>query len=405
MSAIPTTTLTRVGANSYYIPSRLTSIPPDSRECIFGSAPDLNDGLVPITLFVLKNAMDASPRNLRSTVKSWLKTDDVFNKHFLQHVYFLCLANTKYDLDSLAISIPEEWQNRSVHTVVVSSDVHLVSFRSGPYFASNVGIRQAWRLFDDTHEAFQVPVVPDGHRENTIAIKDNIDLKGVRTSAGSRAYQTLYPEKKCNATCVEKLLEAGAAIVGKTKTVQFASGENARDWIDYSAPFNPRGDGYQEPSGSSTGSATVVSAELDTVGFFTRSIQMATTISQTLCARQVTKKPRAAAIELLYPTDIFSGCHNKYLSHTGRFIRHLEDFLQVKRKKLDVDGIFRRQSMAGGTSLKNYLDTQTVAHIQLYDCYQNCQTFVRDYEKEFRKKAFVDPYIEYKWCVIMLEMR
>lgn len=93
-----------------------------------------------------------------------------------------------------------------------------------------------------------------------IAIKDNIDLKGVRTSAGSRAYQTLYPEKECNATCVEKLLEAGAVVVGKTKTVQFASGENARDWIDFSPPFNPRGDGYQEPGGSSTGSATAVSA-------------------------------------------------------------------------------------------------------------------------------------------------
>jgi len=93
-----------------------------------------------------------------------------------------------------------------------------------------------------------------------IVLKDNIDLKGVRTSAGSRAYKALYPEKIRSAACVERLLEAGAVIVGKTKTVQFASGENARDWIDFSPPFNPRGDGYQEPSGSSTRSATAVSA-------------------------------------------------------------------------------------------------------------------------------------------------
>jgi len=88
---------------------------------------------------------------------------------------------------------------------------------------------------------------------------------------------------------------------------------------------------------------------------------MAATMSRTLCAREITKKTRAADIELLYPTDIFSGCHNKYLSHTGRFIRHLEDFLQVKRKKLDVDGLFRRQSIAGGASLKNYLDTVSIS--------------------------------------------
>ena len=84
---------------------------------------------------------------------------------------------------------------------------------------------------------------------------------------------------------------------------------------------------------------------------------MATTTSRTLDTRNITKKTCATGIELLYPNDIFSECHNKYLSHTGRFIRHLEDFLQVKRKKLDIDGLFRRQSMAGGTSLKNYLDT------------------------------------------------
>ena len=170
MSAIPTATLTRVGAIPYYSPSRLTSIPPDSRECIFGHMPDSNDEPVPITLFVLESAMDASPRNLRSTVDSWLQADDVFNKDFLQHVSFLVSANTKLYLDTLAISVPEEWKNQSVHAVVMDSNNDLVSFRGGPYFASNVGIRQAWRLFDDTNEAFQFPVVPDEHREHTCVL-------------------------------------------------------------------------------------------------------------------------------------------------------------------------------------------------------------------------------------------
>lgn len=93
-----------------------------------------------------------------------------------------------------------------------------------------------------------------------VGIKDNIDLKGIRTSAGNRAYQALYPPKEKSAVCVEKLLAAGAVIVGKTKTVQFASGANARDWIDYQASFTPRGDGYQDPSCSSTGSAAAMSS-------------------------------------------------------------------------------------------------------------------------------------------------
>lgn len=93
-----------------------------------------------------------------------------------------------------------------------------------------------------------------------IAIKDNIDLKGVCTSVGSRAVQDLYPPKTQNAAYVQKILAAGAVIVGKTKTVQFASGENARDWFDYQAPFNPRADRYQEPGCSSAGSAVAMAS-------------------------------------------------------------------------------------------------------------------------------------------------
>lgn len=93
-----------------------------------------------------------------------------------------------------------------------------------------------------------------------VAVTDNIDLKGVRTSAGNRAFQALYPAKARNAASVEKLLKAGAVIVGKTKTVQFASGENARDWIDFFPPFSPRGDGYQDPGCNSAGSATAASS-------------------------------------------------------------------------------------------------------------------------------------------------
>lgn len=46
-----------------------------------------------------------------------------------------------------------------------------------------------------------------------------------------------------------------------TKTVQFANGDRAtEDWVDYHAPFVLRGDGYREPSGSSTGAGSSTSA-------------------------------------------------------------------------------------------------------------------------------------------------
>jgi hypothetical protein len=53
---------------------------------------------------------------------------------------------------------------------------------------------------------------------------------------------------------VQNLIDAGAIVVGKMITSQFANGETATaDWVDYHEAFNPRGDGYQDTSSSSSG--------------------------------------------------------------------------------------------------------------------------------------------------------
>lgn len=91
-----------------------------------------------------------------------------------------------------------------------------------------------------------------------VAVKDVIDLKGVRTSNCCRAYDTLYGPKARTAPCFQALLDLGAIVVGKTKTVQFASGAHPIDFFDVQCSFNPRGDGYQSPSMSSEGSASAM---------------------------------------------------------------------------------------------------------------------------------------------------
>jgi hypothetical protein len=65
----------------------------------------------------------------------------------------------------------------------------------------------------------------------------------------------------------------------------------------------------------------------------------------------------------LYPADVFSGSDDIYLSHIEPFIRQLEDFLQIKRKKIDVDGLFKEQAAANGSSLKDYLDAVDLTDI------------------------------------------
>jgi len=93
-----------------------------------------------------------------------------------------------------------------------------------------------------------------------LAVKDIYNISGLKTTMGSRAYNVCYGKCDKTAEAIQKLLRLGAVIVGKTKTVQLASGLGPRDWIDYQCPFNPRGDGYLNPDCSSTGSAVGVAA-------------------------------------------------------------------------------------------------------------------------------------------------
>ncbi len=90
-----------------------------------------------------------------------------------------------------------------------------------------------------------------------VAVKDNIDVKGLPTTAACPAY--LYRPHK-DAACVARLREAGAIIIGKTNLDQFATG-----LVGVRTPygigrnlFNPK----LIPGGSSSGSALAVGAGL-----------------------------------------------------------------------------------------------------------------------------------------------
>ena len=85
------------------------------------------------------------------------------------------------------------------------------------------------------------------------AIKDNIDLAGVPTTAGCREYA--YTPSR-NAFVVDRLINAGAIAVGKTNLDQFATGLNGTrsPWGACRNSFNPD----YIAGGSSSGSAVAV---------------------------------------------------------------------------------------------------------------------------------------------------
>ncbi len=87
-----------------------------------------------------------------------------------------------------------------------------------------------------------------------IAVKDLYETKGIRTTAGSRFFSDYIPQQ--NAYSVQKLLNAGAVLTGKTNTHEIALGVTTNN--PHFGPCRNPWDPARIPGGSSGGSAVAV---------------------------------------------------------------------------------------------------------------------------------------------------
>lgn len=246
-----------------------------------------------------------SAEEYNSTLGAFRHEDDVFQDGFLQAVHLSRSEASDTSTEELGAcaSFSQETYGTKLFMAMGTNITGAVSaalsatIPSGPYFVSTAtgSIFKAYRLYRDDYVAFTQPVVSD-ERDGFLslsatsgdlmtrsiavpsrlystpsasqplaglrfAVKDIFHVKGVKTSGGSRAYYETYSIQNTTAPSVQRLLDLGAILVGKTGTAQFANGDRpTADWVDVHCPFNPRGDGYQQPSGSSTGSAVAVAA-------------------------------------------------------------------------------------------------------------------------------------------------
>ncbi|KAJ7935932.1 amidase signature domain-containing protein [Mycena leptocephala] len=246
-------------------------------EALFFSVPGVY-GFKPVT--VVQEAVPLS--RIPSLISNWTAIDDVFQPAFGKAVFLAGAAGssiTNQDGPSLVLPL--------INTTIPS----------GPYFLeiATGSLHPIYRLYDDFAGAFTQALLqtPGGTFQPLsaqipgsasltvgvpsrlyftktaekplagvrIGVKDIYQLAGVKNSNGNRAWYNLYPVNEVTGTAVQRLIDAGAQIVGSQKPSQFANGESATaDWVDYHSPFNPRGDGYQDPSSSSSGAGASIAS-------------------------------------------------------------------------------------------------------------------------------------------------
>ncbi|HEY8057636.1 MAG TPA: amidase family protein, partial [Acidimicrobiales bacterium] len=118
-------------------------------------------------------------------------------------------------------------------------------------------------------EAFvPVPGDPTGPLAGvTFVAKDLFALRGRVVGAGQPTWAATHPPAEADATAVERLLAAGATLVGRAHTAEMAYSLSGRD-SPYRMPVNPVAPDH-DPGGSSSGSASAVAGGLADLGLGT----------------------------------------------------------------------------------------------------------------------------------------
>ncbi|OQE34681.1 hypothetical protein PENCOP_c016G07770 [Penicillium coprophilum] len=261
------------------------------------------DKIVPLTVIRTDEAL-LTTDIVKETISNYSAADDVFQAGFLEAVFLVYDGHGRGQVEPTVQKALKGLGNKVVMaSSSYKSGKHITPAKlrhdipNGPYFYSPLTgeIYQAFRLYSDHQLAFTEAVLSDGtggfkplpatssgamtksvavpsklYYTPTsakplaglrIGVKDIFDMKGLRTSGGNRAFYDLYPPRNTTGPALQRLIDAGAIIVGKMGTVQFANGDNpTADWVDFHCPFNPRGDGYQAPGGSSSGPGAGIAA-------------------------------------------------------------------------------------------------------------------------------------------------
>ncbi|KAF4992471.1 hypothetical protein FGRMN_7142 [Fusarium graminum] len=422
-----------------------------------------NDLAFPIAKsLALVTAIRIPPESVNEIITAkWLKDtveiyrqDDVFHTSFLGNIIFCGADRETVSLTDEATAYLGEIGNQS--TFCTASPELL----PGPYAYVNQQLREAWKLMDDFNGTCMVTLKPRSSQTGCfesfplrgsddrfsrfalrsripmqgvgnsplaglrVIVKDNINLKGMRTSVGNRSFYATYPACDKTAESIQKLIEMGAVISGKAKMNSFGNWEEPTEFTDYQAPWNPRADGYQSTGGSSAGSAAAVASydwldaaigtdtwgsvtrpafwcgcfgfrpstgtlssdgiepyvkSWDTPGILCRDLRVCREIAASWLNLQQHDRAPVQFSSVIWPTDFWKIIDQKQSALGNWFAQLIADHVGVELEQLSFEEMWTENppSEAGHSSLPEFINParkQATAALA-YDVYHNCDDF------------------------------
>ncbi|KAK4447245.1 amidase [Podospora aff. communis PSN243] len=495
--ALPQSIVVRVGSDSYFIRPRVectfrlpSHLSPADRRLLSASKATFPDyfpapaagQIVPAAVIYHGGETSLSPEAVKDSFARFLRDDDVFQTGFTSNAYLIVQTpNGPHDRSSEESVLPAlaDFLKSSALTIFFATELPVVE---GPYFVLGRSLHESWRLHPDHLGAFAVTTIPNDTAPESgptgepqrfrslqvaafngasgpvavpsrlyakpgqplagkrIAVKDNMHLSGVVTGLGNRAYAELYGAQSKTAEFIQLLMDNGATVVGKTKLSAFAGSEvPPTQCIDYFPPWNPRGDGYQGPSGSSSGAGAsaagydwldislctdttgsmrfpatshgvwgqrvtwdtlplegVVPAcrPYDTFGLLARSPAI---IRDVLRVGGNAVRSAHWPTKLLYPSEWFPVANKEQQQMNLEFLKALENYLGLKHTKFSVEEEWKR---TGPEHLRDRMvaDIEKLSHIvNVYDNYHLFEDFRSEYRQTFGKPPYVSPSHTKRW--------
>ncbi|KAK7424424.1 hypothetical protein QQX98_000389 [Neonectria punicea] len=279
-----------------------------------------------------------------------------------------------------------------------------------------------------------------------VAIKDNIDVAGTKTFASCLAYGNFHGHLPQSAPVVQKLLDLGAIIVGKTGMSQFVDAEDPiGDFVDFHALWNPRGDGNRSPGGSSFGSGAAAGAyewidftigtdtggsvrqpaahqsvyglrpsrgatslngtvaihrDLDAIGVLSKDLAILNTVSRHLFKNGssiVTDKTSPMAPpQLIYPSHLFPVEDTTAQNMYGKVVVALEKVLGVERHVVNFRDEWNKGLIDSDESFEDHFQEVFYDYV-VWGQFHERAAFQDDYKAKHGRPPYVNPLSRFRW--------